>query len=337
MKIVKRYKRKNFVFYIFLFALLIISLFISIEVGTTEVGVLKVILEGKVDETSYQILFIRVSQSLAILIAGLSLSISGLILQRIMKNNLVDPGITGVLTGSALGITLVSILNFNMPIIFSTLKIIVSFIFGITIGGILLAVSLLSKDSLKVIIFGVIINSFLSGVIVLVQSLIDPFKLYQTFSFLMGGVGLPEMNIILLEYIIASISIIILFFVSKMLDIISLGDVDAHVLGIDVRLWRSIFLVISVLLASVSVSLVGVVGFLGFIIPNIVSLLSYKFISIDTNNQIILSGIIGGTFLLICHTISKILLPMYELPIGVITGLVGAPIFAILMLRIGYR
>ncbi|MEN2998885.1 MAG: iron ABC transporter permease [Brevinematia bacterium] len=333
MKINKRKVLGRVVLYASILSLGLLVSILSFEFGTTNVSFIRSLIFGVEEKTDLQILRIRVLQSFAVLLTGIALAISGFILQRIMRNNLVDPGITGVLSGSALGVTIFSVLSIDTITNFSMMRIAFSLIFGLLAGTVVMLISAVSKDSLKVVIFGVMLNSFLSGTIVLIQSFLNPYKLQQTFSFLLGSVVIPSNQFAIICGVIVLASAIGLIFFSKKLDIISLGDIDAHVLGINIRLWRSVFLVFTILLSSTAVSLSGVVGFVGFVIPNIVSLLFHRLSFLDTKDGIILSGIIGGTFLQACFVVSRILLPMYELPIGIITGLIGAPIFWLVLLK----
>ncbi|MFN4245203.1 MAG: FecCD family ABC transporter permease [Brevinematia bacterium] len=322
------------IFYITLVLLSLLVSFFSIDFGSSNVRFIDFILMSNGDK---RIITLRTLHSFAIFLSGCCLSVSGFVLQRIMKNNLVDPGITGVLAGSALGVTLFSLINFNIPGMYSIIKVIFAITFGIIAGSILLIVSLVYKDSLKVVVFGVMINSFLSGLIVLVQSLLDPYKLQQTFSFLTGGIILNSFELILIGYIIAITVIIILISFSKKLDIISLGDIDAHVLGVNIRFWRSLFLILVVLLSSISVSISGVISFVGFIIPNIINFMYHKVSWINTKNGIVISALLGSIFLTFCYVLSKVLLPLYQLPLGVITGLIGSPLFAIIIFRLSQK
>lgn len=319
--------------YITAFLTLFITFLLSLEIGSSGISFFNFILFGG-NDVEKNIIDIRLSQTLSVLISGISLSVSGFVLQRITRNNLVDPGITGVLSGSALGITVLSLLNLNIIGLISVFKITFSIIFGILVSSILILISLIYKDSLKVVIFGIMLNSFVSGLIVLIQSLLDPFRLHQTFSFLVGSVSIPTSEFLLIGASILVVSLTTTIFLYKKLDIISLGDIDAHVLGIDIKIWRTIFFTLSILISAVAVSFTGIIGFIGFVIPNIVNFLSYKFTSFTTKDSIILTAIFGGSFLLLCFIISKILLPSYDLPLGVITGLLGAPIFSIVLLRL---
>ncbi|MGC8766692.1 MAG: FecCD family ABC transporter permease [Brevinematia bacterium] len=323
-----------FVLYFLISLLLVFLFFLSLEVGTTNVSLFRYLLLPEFrDSVIANILNIRLTQSLSVLISGLALSLSGFILQRVLRNYLVDPGITGVLSGSALGITILNLLSLSL-VNFSLLRYSFSFLFGIFVGSILIIVSLKSKDTLRVVIFGVILNSFLSGLIVLVQSISNPYDIHSTFLFLSGSVGYVNWDLLFFDIVLVVLVLLIVVLFSKKLDIISLGDLDAHVLGVSVKVWRSIFLVFAIILSSISVSLTGVIGFLGFIVPNIVNLVFYKFSFFDTKHGLILSSLLGGVFLIVCFVFTKVVVSPYELPLGVITGLIGAPAFALILIKV---
>ncbi|MGC8965147.1 MAG: iron chelate uptake ABC transporter family permease subunit, partial [Brevinematia bacterium] len=133
-----------FVLYFLISLLLVFLFFLSLEVGTTNVSLFRyLLLPGFRDSVIANILNIRLTQSLSVLISGLALSLSGFILQRVLRNYLVDPGITGVLSGSALGITILNLLSLSL-VNFSLLRYSFSFLFGIFVGSILIIVSLKS-------------------------------------------------------------------------------------------------------------------------------------------------------------------------------------------------
>lgn len=327
-------KLEIFLLYFFVFALLVIFFVLSLEVGSANVSFLGYFFSSvPKDDTIVNILNIRLLQSFSVLISGFCLSLSGFLLQRVLRNYLVDPGITGVLSGSALGVTVFSILGFSL-FYFSLVRYFFSFLFGLIAGAILIIFSMKFSDTLRVVVFGVIVNSFLSGLIVLLQSISNPYELHNTFLFLSGSIGYIGWDMVIFDIVTSFLVLLSLLFFSKNLDIISFGDVDAHVLGVSVKLWRSVFLTFAVLLSSISVSLTGVIGFIGFIVPNIVNLISYNYHFLNTKHGLVLSSVLGSMFLLVCFIFSKLVVSPYELPLGVITGLVGAPIFGGIITRI---
>ncbi len=313
----------------------IFSVIFSLELGPSNIKFLEILakLIQNHPPTGIEVIYnIRLPQILSVIISGGSLAVTGLVLQRILRNPLVEPGITGVSGGSALGIIVVSNLITATNIYASVYKTTTSFIFGLIVGAILLYISIRYRETLLVIVAGVIINSFVSGLILLLQTLLNPYKINSVMIWMLGSVGIVDYSILSLTLLITFISFSLIIYFSRFLDIISLGDIDAHSLGVDINFWRSFFLGIAILQTSISVSLTGIIAFVGFVIPNMINIIMKDRI-ISTKRAIILSFLLGASFTLISFTLSKVIARPFEMPIGVVTGLLGAPIFFIIILK----
>jgi len=327
--------KRLFVF-LFFFVLLLVVCFVYMEVGSSGISFFGYLLNGG-DETSSRIIYIRLIQLFSVFISGASLALSGFVLQRILKNPLIDPGITGVLSGSALGYVVASYLLPSFSTLFLFWKGLFSFLFGLIPGIILVLISLYSKDSIGVVILGVVLNVFISSLVVFVQSFFDPNTLSSVFTWMMGSVGINDFRVVLVYLGIEVFVLIFMIFLSRYIDVLSIGEVDAQVLGVDVRMWRSVFLVISVFLGSISVLLTGIVGFVGFIVPNTLTLLTYRYRILNTRDTVVLNFVLGGVFLVFSHMVAKVIVGGYELPLGVVTGIIGAPIFAVFLTNLIFR
>ncbi len=327
--------KKLFIFFLF-FALLFVVCFTYMEIGSSDISFLGFLLRGG-DDASLRVIYIRLVQLFSVFVSGASLALSGFVLQRILKNPLIDPGITGVLSGSALGYVIASYLLPSFGTSFLFWKALFSFLFGLVPGFVLILVSLYSKDSIGVIILGVVLNVFISSLVVFVQSFFDPNTLSSVFAWMMGSVGFSDFGVVLVYLGIVIFVLILIVLLSRYVDVLSIGEVDAQVLGIDVRLWRSVFLVLSIVLSSISVLLTGIVGFVGFVVPNTLTLLAYRCRVLNTSNIVILNFVLGGTFLAFSHMVAKIIVGGYELPLGVVTGIIGAPIFAIFLTNLIFK
>jgi|GEM_PF-2994291 len=341
----------RFLVFLFFLILLISASFVYMEVGSSGVSFLGYILgkdnnigngvihDGVIhDSVIYDgVIYVRFVQLVSVFISGSSLSLAGFALQRMLKNPLIDPGITGVLSGSALGYVIAFSFLPSLGLLSLFYKGLLSFIFGLIPGVVLVFISLSSKDSTGIIIFGVILNAFISSLTVLVQSIINPNMLSYVSVWMMGSVGINNLGTLVVYLVV---EVVILFFMiafSRYIDILSIGEIDAHVLGVDVKLWRSVFLIFSIVLSSISVLLTGIVSFVGFIVPNTLTFFMYKFRSINTKDIVFLNFVLGGTFLIFSHMLSRIFIVGFEFPLGVVTGFIGAPVFAIFLSKLIFR
>lgn len=307
------------------FSLILIAvLLIGIIIGSVNINILNILNQ---QSTDYTIIWdIRVPRILMAAIAGAALGITGAAYQALFDNPLADSYILGVSSGAALGAVIALSLGFGF--IISPLF---GFIFSILIG---IAAYLLGRkrgklDNTKLILAGIIINTMLSALIMLVLSL-SPDKSMQNIIFwLMGNLQNISYTEVSAAAIFGILGIIILYSQSKYLNVMILGDEHAIPLGIDTNKVRIIILLSTSLILAATVSFIGMIGFVGLIVPHMVKLL----FGYDNRLTIPLSALGGGIFLVICDIISRSVIAPSELPVGVITALIGAPLFLYLLKR----
>lgn len=280
-------------------------------------------------ETSTYIIWqVRLPRVILSVLVGASLAISGAILQGIFKNPMAEPYIIGVSFGGAFGATIVILFGagfglvttFSIPLFAFTGALIASVVVYrlASVGG-RVPVSAL-------ILSGIAISSFLSALI----SLMMAFKgrdLYTLVFWLMGGFSARNwyhVGMVLPFFIIA---FPVVFAFARELNVMLLGDERAKQLGIDVEKAKKYLIVASALLAGAAVSVSGLIGFVGLIIPHVVRLI----IGPDHRLLIPCVALAGGIFLVFADTLSRVLLPPTEIPVGIITALFGAPFFIYLL------
>ena len=270
---------------------------------------------------------IRVPRYILTLITGIVLASVGNIYQMLLNNPLAEPYILGTSSGSALFSITAYIMGFTylMPL------------FGFV--GAVLAMSLVwfiaktgsGINTVKLILSGIIVSMICSAVISLYIYLF-PNQITIIMGTLMGSLnhvftnlewqiflGLVALSILLLTY---------LYFLSNSLNIISTGDITAHSLGVDTaKVRKQIFIITSLLIAIVT-SYAGIIGFVGLIIPHIVRMICGD----NLRNNYFITMLIGGTFLLLCDFVAYHISPFGELPVGIITTLIGS-VFFISILR----
>ncbi|MDT7879334.1 MAG: iron chelate uptake ABC transporter family permease subunit [Candidatus Hydrothermia bacterium] len=273
-------------------------------------------------KTDFSLLFFSIHKLMIILITGISLSISGLILQNLLKNPLVEPYILGISSISALGFVLSIILNLN--VILSNLLMLALVIICF------FAIILNYENSLKIILIGLSINMLSSSLISFLMA-ISKQDIFKTIFILWGNVDriLRNSEVIFLYFCFIVVILISfwLFLNRKKLLLLSLSDEEALSFGFDVKKYKRIFLIISFILTSISVYFSGIIGFIGLIIPHISKMLNgdnYAFVIIDC---------IGLSISFIIFSVLIFKFFNLSLPIGIITSIIGTPIFIMMLSR----
>ena len=273
-------------------------------------------------ETLKSIIFdIRLPRIISAILIGASLAVAGASFQAMFVNPLVSPGILGVLSGASFGAALGMILGLNWFLINLS-----TFIFGILAVFFAITISFIYSSSRNMIILvlgGIISSSLFSALLSIIKYGADTNDVLPAITYwLMGSLSFSTSSIVWNLTIPMLGGILILIFFSKYLNALSLGDEEAKALGINTKLIKLIIIIVATLISALSVILAGIIGWIGLIIPHITRLL------FGADNKVILpmSALIGAIFLLIVDNTSKLIFS-FEIPIGVVTAIIGIPIF----------
>jgi len=280
------------------------------------------------DEISRLIMFkLRLPRIILAIIAGVGLSISGVVFQALLRNPLADPYILGTSSGAALGGVLAITLGLGTCIYSVSFS---AFVFALLT---LVVVYQLAQFDGKMpvqnlLLAGVIVNTFLSGLVTLIMSL-NRQELYSIMFWLMGSLGQSDQGTVWLGGSVVLFLSGGIILVSRHLNIITLGEEKAQSLGVPVELMRKILFIMVSLIIAILVSICGMIGFVGLIIPHISRLL------VGPDHKVLLpvAGLLGAIFLLSCDVLARTIAVPLEIPIGVITALAGAPFFLYLLRR----
>ncbi|MCX8056114.1 MAG: iron ABC transporter permease [Ignavibacteria bacterium] len=312
-----------------LFFLLIIVILMSLSFGAEFISPLKVFqifFNRNENWIEYEIIFqLRLPRILTAAIVGASLSIVGVVFQALLKNPLSEPYILGVSSGGALGailsisfgIHLIGISFFSFA--GSLITFFIVYLFGRRFGEI---------EPNTILLIGVMINSFFSALILLIVSFLD--QSFRTALFwLMGNLSLANYSSALLIFVIFIFSSIIFLVYSNQYNLISIDEENAKQFGVNTKQLKNLSLIFGSLLIGVVVANVGIIGFVGLVVPHICRLI------FGYDNRIIIptSIFIGAMFLILSDLISRILFAPMEIPIGSITAIIGSPIFIFLLKR----
>ncbi len=326
-------------------ALLVILFFISLSIGQVVIPVgdiLKIVLNKtglfafQVNEVFEAVLWsIRLPRLVMTVLIGAALAVSGAALQGLFRNPLVEPGLIGVSSGSALG--MVVLIVFGSSFI-DTSSLLGHFVVPIiAFGGGLLATFLVMKISEQVgktniavlILGGVAVNALAAALIGYAIFYADENQL-RTFTFwTLGDLGGASWEKLWVAAPILIFSTVWLLLFPNELNAIAVGEAEAFHMGVDVEKVKKLIIILCALAVGVSVSLSGVIGFIGLVVPHLIR------ITFHADNRLILpASLLGGPILLIvADLIARTVVAPAELPIGVVTGLIGAPVFITLLLR----
>lgn len=322
----------NWIFFMAaLFTLLAISIIISLSSGEVKIslGQLPGILSNK-ESIEYSVLWqIRIPRLILAISVGGALSLSGAILQGIYRNPLVEPYTLGISGGAALGIAIAIVFGFYSAGFFilpffgfsgAIITLFLVYFLSVRKGG-------LSVNSMLLI--GVMVSFVASSAMMFLMSITNPDNLQSIVFWVMGS--LDESNTLLINVAFYSsvAGLVLTYFFAQPLNALRLGEVKAKHLGINTNVTIKLLFVVASLLTGVAVSVSGVIGFVGLVIPHLMRLI------IGNDYRIIIgSSFLGGAiFLILSDTISRTLIAPNELPIGVITGFVGGLVFIVVLSR----
>ncbi len=277
------------------------------------------------------ILSIRLPRVILSLMVGAALAIAGVSFQGILRNPLADPYTIGVSSGAAVGATLGMLIRGGQ----GTGGMGLSLPLFALIGGLLAlgAVYSLARTSTRLpvvtlLLAGVVVSSFLSAIISLTLIFAGE-QMQGIFFWIAGGFVMRNWNhvFIMAPYLI--LGSLVLFYFSRDLNVILLGEEEAQGLGIDVEKTKKIVLLAASLLTSAAVAVSGMIGFVGLIIPHAVRM----FTGPDHRRLLPASALAGSTFLILADVLARTLLAPREIPVGILTAFFGAPFFMYLLVK----
>lgn len=277
------------------------------------------------DPTAHAILFaLRLPRLLAALLSGTALSVAGVLLQGTLGNSLASPNTVGVNAGAGLfAVLCLALFPHAAPFLAP-----VAFLGAVAALGLILLLSRFAGGgSSTLILGGVAVTAFFGAGISAVTVLCpDVFADYAAFSVgSLGGVGMEELP---LPAVLTLLGTAAAFFLAPTVDALSLGDGVASSLGVSVKRWRTVLLLLACLLAASSVALSGLLGFVGLIVPHAARLL----VGQKTRRQVVLAPLLGGILVASADLVGRCAFVPSEMPVGVLLAFLGAPVFAALLI-----
>ena len=306
--------------------------FLSLCIGSGGFYLKKIIFAIPVKGTAeYAILFnIRLPRVILGFAVGGALSLAGVLLQGMFRNPLVEPYTLGISGGAALGVALSIVLKIakNFGLVFMPLL-------GILGAGlvIVLLYSLSVKKKLfkiyELLLCGVMISFICSSFLMLIMAISKAEDLHGIVFWMMGSLEEPNMIFIWITVFVSILGLIASYFFCFDLNALLLGEEEAIHLGVNVERTKRMLFIIASLLTGISVSVAGIIGFVGLLVPHLVRM----FVGNDHRILNIASFLLGGAFLIFCDTLARTIISPLELPVGVITGILGGTLFIYTILK----
>ncbi len=282
-----------------------------------------VLIEDISDVTKSIVLNIRMPRTLLAFLSGCGLAVSGVLMQSVLRNPLASSLTLGVSSGASLGASMAIL--FNTTIFgFLTLP-----IFGLTagLGTVFLALGIAGKidknfQNNSIILMGTAFSLFGNAMLTIIMSVSND-KLQSLIYWQMGSFAMRDKQYILVLLPFVVIGIAIAMYYSNQIDILTLGEQEAHTTGVDAKNLKWLLLSLSGILTGAIISIVGIIGFVDLFTPHI----ARRFFGASHKYVIPASALLGGAFMVVCDIIARTLVPPLEIPVGAITAMIGAPFF----------
>lgn len=279
---------------------------------------------GRLDTLRTVLVHIRMPRVLGAMLVGAALSVSGAVLQAIFINPLVSPRLVGILAGASFGASLGTVLSLSWIAIQATAS-----VFGMMAVLVSVGIARLYRGDriLLLVLGGIISTELFNSLSYLMKYLADPYSQLPMITYwFMGGFALTDAKIILILSFPILSGIFVLMFLSPYLNILTMGEEEARSMGVNAAALRTIFIVISTVISSLTVAACGMIGWVGLVIPHMGRML------VGPDNRVLLpvTAVMGAIFLLFVDDLSRLLFQV-EIPLGILTGLVGVPAFALIL------
>ena len=309
------------------FIITCISIIIGLSSGPVKIGIgdlLATLFSNNANQTFSQIIFeIRLPRILYAIAVGGGLSIAGAVFQAILMNPLAEPYILGISSGGTFG----AVLSFLIGASFIGTQ-----LFSFTGASIvMILVFLLGKrfgelEPNVLLLTGVMVGAFFSAAILLMMTLLND-SLRTAIFWFMGNLSIADKANLKFVLPITLIVSFILVLNSNKYNLLSLGADSAKQLGVNIKLFRNVTYLLTSLMIGVLVSVSGIIGFVGLLIPHICRMI------FGVDNRIVLpaSFFLGASYLILCDTLARTIISPSELPVGAVTAIIGAPVFVYLL------
>ncbi|HNP62012.1 MAG TPA: iron ABC transporter permease [Nitrospirales bacterium] len=287
------------------------------------------------DPASVILLQVRLPRLILAFFVGGSLAMVGVALQALLRNPLADPFIIGISSGAALGAAIAILFGVGISVWSVSALPVCAF------AGAVLSLLIMYRISsagtgfsiYTLLLAGVVLNAIFSAFIMFLTSVADPNRAFGMYAWLMGSLTGPDFSTLGVLALYLGVGLFVLGTQAQSLNLLTLGEETARSLGVEVERVKQMVFVASALLTGAVVSFSGIIGFVGLIVPHAVRLV----LCADHRLLLPVAGFAGGIFLMFADTIARTLLSPAEFPVGVVTALVGGPVFLFLLMNRNMR
>lgn len=287
-------------------------------------GAISISLETLI-KTSDILLYVRIPRVLAAVFAGMGFAGAGVVIQTLLGNPLAGPNIIGVNSGAGFMTLIAGILFGQLPQLqplaaFSGALIAVFFVYMLSQKS--------GTSKMTILLAGVILNSLFNAASeALCTFFADMNSSYA--SFRVGGLSAVQTTVLYPAICLIVVTVLVVSINADTLELLSLGDDIAFSLGVSVKKYRLLFLLCAACMAGAAVSFAGLIGFMGLIVPHMARLI----VGEEIKNLFPLSVLWGGLLLLVCDTIARTIFAPFELSVGIVISIIGAPVFIRMLLK----
>ena len=278
---------------------------------------------------------VRLPRLLLGFMVGGCLAAVGVGLQALVRNPLADPYILGISSGAAMGAAVAMSLGIGNSLLANSALPLCALLGGLFSIALVYRIASFSGHLPvhTLLLAGVILNAVFSALIMFVTSIMDPTSLFRIMSWLMGSLTAPEYPLLAILALYLAVGTCILFSQAGPLNILTLGEETARSLGVEVERVKKTLFFTSALLTGAVVSVSGIIGFVGMVIPHAVRMV------LGADHRLLLpaSAFVGGMLLMVADTVARTAIAPAEIPVGVVTALVGGPFFISLLMSRKHR
>ena len=322
---------KSSVAYIVSAAALLVAVWLGVSIGSVEIPI-STLWNAGADATATNILWkIRMPRVVLAGLVGASLAISGAAFQGLLKNPLADPYTLGVSSGASVGAVMTLFFGISIPFLGMYTLPVFSMVGAALTMFLVLGFARLVDRAMRmetIILTGIIFGSFLGSVLSLMIALTGE-ELRQVISWLLGSVSMRGWSYITMILPFVVVGSFMLWLNRRELNAMLFGEERAHHLGVNVKRRKFTILIGGSILTGSAVAVSGTIGFVGLVVPHMTRLLWGS----DHRHLLTLSFMNGATLLIICDLIARTIISPTELPVGVITAFIGAPVFAFIFYK----
>ncbi|MFD1471644.1 FecCD family ABC transporter permease [Companilactobacillus mishanensis] len=308
--------------------LLVVLIIISMMMGRYNLSVSDVFkyFTGSASSSTQLILKLRFIRIIAVILVGAGLSMAGATFQAVFNNGLASPNILGVATGSSVGAAFAIL--YGMPIYVIEIS---AFVMGLITVFLTLLIDkfLHSNSGISLILAGIIIAGLMQSILGSIKYIADPEDQLQSIVYWeLGSFMKVDLNALISVGPILVIGIVFLILARWRLNVLSLDVATVKTIGINPKLNRNLMILFATLLTAASVCLCGVIGWIGLVVPHI----SRSIVGGDNRVSVPMTGIVGAILLVIADTLARSI-SVNDIPLSIVTGFIGVPIFIFILLR----